>query len=147
MKKLLKPMSEVSSLYDVSNDAVILFKSEQEVEKFISLYEEEGQKSREDSVQCLAHFVWSLQTLNGVVINFSTWTMNHGCPNKGENIRFFEDQESGTILAETVVDVKKGDELLNDYRDFDNMDDFWIKFCKKEGTKDVVTNLKQYVDL
>ena len=91
--------------------------------------------------------MWSLQTLNGVALNFSTWTMNHGCSNKWENIWFFEDQGTGTILAKTVAHVKKGDELLNHYRDFDNMDDFWIQFCKKEGTKDVVTNLKQYGDL
>ena len=85
--------------------------------------------------------------MNGVVVNFSTYSTNHDFPNKGENIRLFEDKDSGMILAETVVDVKKGDELLHDYRDLDEMDDFWILFCKKEGTKDVVTNLKQYVDL
>ena len=140
-------MSGILSLEDVSDDAAIFFQSEEEVEKFISLYEEEGQKSRKDIVEFLAHFIGSFQTLNGVAVCFSSFNVNHGCPNTGENIRFFEDQESGTLLGKTVADVKKGDEFLTDYRTFDCMDEFWIEFCKKEGTKDVVSKIKEFVDL
>lgn len=148
MEKYMISMSDVNSLHDVKDDAVILFKNENEIEDFIHLYEETGNQACEDTINCLAHFIWSLETLNDkVALNFSTWSVNHGDTNRGENIRFFEDVHDCKILAKTVVDVSKGDELLNDYRYFDNMDDFWIQFCKKEGTKDVVTNLRQFVDL
>ena len=145
---MIKPiitMTEVASIRSVAKDEVILFKSEEEIERFISLYEKEGRQCRKDTIDCLAHFIWTLPTIDGVTLNFSTWSMNHGDPNRGENIRFFE--ENGAIVAETVADVRAGDELLNDYRDFDSMDEFWTRFCKDEGVKDVVTNLRQYVDL
>ena len=138
-------MAQVSSIHSVNEDKVILFKNKEEVEEFISLYEDEGQQARNDTINCLAHFIGTLPTIDGVTLNFSTWSMNHGFPDEGENIRFFV--EGGTIVGETVTDVKAGDELLNDYRDFDPMDEFWVKFCKDEGVKDVMTNLRQYVDL
>lgn len=147
MEKHMISMSNVSDLYDVSEDAVVIFKNGDEIEDFISLYEEIGNHSREDIINCLAHFIWSLDTLNGVALNYSTWSVNHGDPLHGENIFFYEDFQNRRILAKTVQDVKAGDELLNDYRNFDHMDDFWIQFCKDEGTKDVVTNLRQFLDL
>jgi len=145
MVKPIIPMAKVSSIYSVSNDEVVLFKSREEVERFISLYDKEGYQTQNDTLDCLAHFIWSLPSIDGVALNFTTWSMNHGDPNKGENIRFYE--ENGKIVARTVTDVKIGDELLNDYRDFDCMDDFWIQLCKDKGVKDVVTNLKQHVNL
>ncbi|GFH49340.1 hypothetical protein CTEN210_05816 [Chaetoceros tenuissimus] len=146
MEKYMIPMSEVKSLYDVGDDAVILFKNENEIEDFIHLYQEEGNQTREDTMHCLAHFIWSLEELKDTVaLNFSTWSVNHGDPKRGENIRFYVHKRK--ILAKTVKDVSAGDELLNDYRYFDNMDDFWIQFCKKEGKKDVITNLRQFVDI
>ncbi len=148
MTKPIIAMSAISSIVDsssIANDNVILFKNRQEIETFITLYEKEGHQSRVDIIDCLAHFIWSLPSIDGVTLNFSTWSMNHGDSGHGENIRFHE--ENGAIIAKTTVDVKVGDELLNDYRDFDSMDDFWIDFCKDEGVKDVVTNLRQYVDL
>jgi hypothetical protein len=145
MAKPIISMAEVSSIHSVSPDEVILFKHKEEIEEFIELYEKEGHQSRKDTIDCLAHFIWSLSSIGGVTLNFSTWSMNHGDPKKGVNIRFFE--ENGAIVAETTTDVKAGDELFNDYRDFDFMDDFWIQFCKNEGVKDVLTNLRQYVEL
>merc|ERR1712176_1437564 len=124
MVKSIIPMAKVSSIRSVLNDEVVLFKSREEVEKFISLYHTEGGQTQNDTLNCLAHFIWSLPSIDGVALNFSTWSMNHGDPNKGANICFYE--ESGKIFARTVADVKIGDELLNDYRDFDCMDDFWI---------------------
>ncbi len=146
MTKPIIAMSGISSIVDsssVNNDHVILFKNRQEIEIFIDLYEKEGHQSRKNTIDCLAHFIWSLPTIDGVTLNFSTWSMNHGDEGHGENIRFHE--ENGTIVATTTTDVKVGDELLNDYRDFDSMNDFWIDFCKEEGVKDVMTNLRQYV--
>ena len=124
---------------EVAPDQVLNFKNIDEIEKFITLYEKEGQQLREAIIIDLAHFIWSFHDINGVTINFSTWSVNHGNPGSGENIRFF--LKDGAILGETVVDVKAGDELLNNYRDFNFMDQFWIDFCKDEGVKDVVTNL------
>lgn len=143
--KQLIPMSDISSILDVGSDEVIIFKNKEEIETFIGLYEKEGQRSREEIVDCLAHFIWSFHNTNGLCINFSTWTVNHGCPGDTENIHFYHKDDA--ILGKTVTDVKAGDELYNNYRDFDHMDDYWINFCKDEGVKDVVTNLKQYVDL
>ncbi len=145
MTKPIVPMVEVSSIFDVNEDNVVLFKDKDDIDKFVSLYEEEGKQTREDIIDCLAHFIWTLSSINGVTLNFSTWSMNHGFPGQGENIRFFE--KDGLILGETVADVRRGDELLNDYRDFDPMDKFWVQYCKDEGVKDVMTNLRQYVDL
>lgn len=138
-------MSEVSSVLGVAPDQVLNFKNVNEIEKFISLYEKEGRRSREEIVNCLAHFVWSFHDVDGVALCFSTWSVNHGNPGGGQNLRFF--RKDNAVLGETVVDVKAGDELLIDYRDLDFMDNFWINFCKNEGVKDVVSNLRQYVDL
>ena len=145
MVKPMVQMSEIPSIHSIANDEVIVFKNKDEVERFIHLYEKEGRQSRKDIIDCLAHFIWTLKSIEGVTLNFSTWSMNHGNPNDGENVRFIEDD--GLILGVSVTDIKAGDELLNDYRDFDPMDDFWIQYCKDEGVKDVVTNLRQYVDL
>lgn len=138
-------MSEISTISTVPKDTVILFESEDEIEKFIKLYEDEGGVSREDTVDCLAHFIWSLGDIQGATLCFSTWSMNHGDPDQGENIRFFK--EDGMIIGETVVDIKVGDELLNDYRDFEPLPSFWTQFCEGEGVKDVMTNLKEAVEL
>ncbi len=73
--------------------------------------------------------------------------MHHGFPGQGGNIRFFE--KDGLMLDETVLvaDVRTGVELLNDYHDFDPMDEFWDQYYKDEGVKDVMINLRQFVDM
>jgi len=145
---LLKPMismDDITSVLSIPKDRVINFKNVDEIETFIQLYEKEGNQSREDIVDCLAHFIWSLPSIEGVTLCFSTWSMNHGDPGSGENIRFTV--EDGTIIGKTSVDIKKGDELLNDYRDFSTMSAFWLQFCQKEGVKDVLTHLKEAVSI
>ena len=127
--KRLIQMSKVSCINDVAPDEVLLFKNVDEVERFISLYEKEGQHSREEIVDCLAHFIWSFHNIDGVTLNASTWSVNHGNPGEEENVHFF--REDDAILGKTVVDLKVGDELLNNYRDFDYMDDFWMNFLQR----------------
>lgn len=95
-----------------------------------------------DIIDCLAHFISSYSTFDGVAVNFCSVMVNHGDPGNGANMRLFE--KDGTKYAETITDVKAGDELYCDYRQFDYMDQFWIQFCKNEGVKDVLTNLRQY---
>merc|ERR1719384_2077591 len=95
-----------------------------------------------DIIDYLAHFVGGFSTIDGIFINFCSVMVNHGGPGNGQNIRFFE--KDGVQYAETIIDVKAGDELYNDYREFDYMDQFWIQFCKTEGVKDVLTNLRHY---
>ncbi len=145
MFKPIIPMAEISSVLSVPKNGVILFKDSCEVENFIDLYQKEGNQHRKDIIDCLAHFIWTIDGIGGATLCFSTWTMNHGDPDCGENVRFFDD--NGVIVGEAVKDIEKGDELLNDYRDFDPMPEFWVNYCKKEGVKDVVTNLKEHVDL
>lgn len=145
MVKRMVRMSEVNSILPLENDQSILFNNKKEIYKLIKLYEEEGIRSQKEIMTCLAHFIWANPTIEGVVLNMSTFSMNHGEPNKGENIRFH--QEGGIIFGETVVDVKAGDELLNDYKDFDNMGNYWYEICKEQGVKDVLTNLGQYINL
>lgn len=136
-------MKDISSILSVPFDAVIVFESDREIENFIQLYESEGYQNRECTIECLAHFIWSLPTLSGATLCFSTWSINHGDPNAGENIHFFE--EDGIIIGETVKDVRAGDELLNDYRDFNPLPEFWLSFCEKHGKKDVLTNLQDII--
>ena len=144
--KPIIPMTEISSVLSIPHNRVILFKDSREVDNFIDLYQHEGNQHRKDIIDCLAHFIWTVDGVGGATLCFSTWTMNHGDTGRGENIRFFKNDD-GVIVGETVKDVKKGDELLNDYRDFDPMPKFWVNYCKKEGVKDVLTNLKENVDL
>ena len=139
-------MTAISSVLSIPHNRVILFKDSREVDNFIDLYQHEGNQHRKDIIDCLAHFIWTVDGVGGATLCFSTWTMNHGDTGRGENIRFFKNDD-GVIVGETVKDVKKGDELLNDYRDFDPMPKFWVNYCKKEGVKDVLTNLKENVDL
>ena len=145
MVKQMIPMASVTSLKSVAHDECIMFKSVEEINRFISLYEDEAQQERVDIIDFLAHFISSYSTFDGVAVNFCSLMVNHGDPDNGANMRLFE--KDGTKYAETITDVKAGDELYCDYREFDYMDEFWIQFCKNEGVKDVVTNLKQYVEL
>jgi len=142
--KSLISMENISSILTVPNDSVILFKNEYEIERFIKQYEDEGNQERDDVIQCLAHFIWSLEDLSGAALCFSTWSMNHGDPGYGENIRFFEND--GLIIGESVTDIKAGDELCNDYRDFKPIPEFWTAFCKKHGYKDVLANLAGIIE-
>jgi len=145
MVKPMISMANVTSIKSIANDECIVFKSIEEVKRFISLYEKEARQDREDILDCLAHFIGSFSTIDGVAINFCSVMVNHGDPGNGQNIRFYE--KDGVKFAETITDVKAGDELHSDYRDFDYMDEFWIQFCKDEGIKDVLTNLRQFIDL
>ena len=146
MVKPMIPMASVTSIKSVANDECIIFKSLEELNRFISLYENEAQQERVDIINCLAHFISSYSTFDGVAVNFCSVMVNHGDPGTGANMRLFE--KDGTKYAETITDVKAGDELYCDYREFDYMDQFWIQFCKDEGVKDVlITNLRQYMDL
>ena len=140
-------MSKVSSITSIDKDSCIVFKDSEDIKRFISHYEKEGQQDRKDIIDCLAHFISSYSSYNGVAVNFCSAMVNHGDTGNGRNVRFYE--KEGTKYVETVTgsDVKAGDELCSDYRDFDYMEDFWVQFCKEEGVKDVVTNLRQYVDL
>ena len=57
LTKPVIPMAEVSSIHSVANDVILLFKNEGDFEKFISLYETEGQRTRDDIINFLPHFV------------------------------------------------------------------------------------------
>jgi len=143
VSKPIVEMTKFISLQSISHNAVVVFQNKGEVENFVKLYSEEGQ-SRKDTIDCLAHFIWSLNSIEGAALCFSTWSMNHGDPGQGENVRFFT--ENGTLVGVTCVDIKAGEELLNDYRDFD-LPNFWVDFCAEEGVKDVITSLKASVEL
>lgn len=147
MAKTLIPMSEVSSIYSVADDVTLFFKDEDDIEKFISLYEKEGQQTRENIIDCLSHYMWTLSNLNGVGCHWTPAAVNHGDPGKGDNNTNLILREDGMIVVEALTDVKAGDELLCDYSLFEPMEKFWVQYCDKVGQKDVVTNIKQYVDL
>lgn len=67
--------------------------------------------------------------------------MNHGDPGVTQNIVSYE--LDGKHLFKTVADVKAGDELLVDYRnyDFNQTGKFWLDFCKDQGVDDLFTNM------
>jgi len=147
MAKKLVPMANVSSIHSIPNDVTILFKNEEEIEKFIYLYETEGQQNRQDTINCLSHFIFTLSNLDGVAFHWTSSSINHGDVSKGEsNTSVVFREEDGMIVADTLTDVKAGDELLCDYRNFDPMKKFWVEFCEKSGEKDVLTILKQYIE-
>jgi hypothetical protein len=145
--KPIIPMADISSVLSVPNNVYILFQDSDEVDNFIDLYQQEGNQHRKDVIECLAHFLGPMGTVDGAgaTLSFSTLTVNHGDPGLGENFRLFLDD--GMVVGETVKDIKKGDELLNDYRNFEPIPEFWVNYCKKEGVKDVITTLKENVDL
>lgn len=104
MIKQLVAMNKISSISSIPKDTIIIFENEDEVESFISLYEDEGGQSCEATVECLTHFTWSLDSIQGATLCFSTWSMNHGDLGYGENICCFE--ENGKIIGDTVVDTE-----------------------------------------
>lgn len=141
MSKPMVKMSEVSSILDVSSDEVLVFENKEEIEKFIKLYVEEGNRLRKDVFEYMTHYVFSLSTSHGVTLNFSSAAVNHGDPGVTENTRSYE--ADGNHLFKTVDDVKAGDELLVDYRryDFNGTGKLWLDFCKNEGVNDLFTNM------
>lgn len=143
MIKPLITMDEVNSLFSVPLDRSILFRDEGDIEKFIELYEKEGKQSREDIVDCLSNFCHSLHSIDEAIMCFSSCSTNHGEPGDGENFRF--KFENGEIIGEATVDIKMGDELLLDYRQFEPIPQFYVDFCKKEGQKDVVSIVKEAI--
>ena len=142
--KPMKKMSEVDSIFSFEKNEFIFFKNANEIEKFIELYSAEGGQSRDKTVDCLAHFIFSLQNIDGVALCFSSCSTNHGDPGQGENFRFIF--ENGVLYGEATVDIKAGDELLLDYRQFEPFPSFWTGFCVKEGERDVVTVLKEAIE-
>ena len=145
MTKPIVSMASTSSISELSLHDTILFKNSEEIEKFIELYEKEGGQSRVDTVECLAHFMFSLSDINGVALFVSTISLNHANPGKTSNVHLYLENEC--VIGKTVADVKAGDELFVDYGVFDYMEDFYVDFCENEGVKDVVTNIKQFVDI
>ena len=137
-------MTKVSSLSQLSLNETVLFKNQQEIERFIELYEKEGIQPREDTIECLGHFMFSTKEINGVGVCVSSCCANHGTSDIN-NIHFFAKDDNITI--KTIKDVNAGDELFMDYRTFDYMDDFWLEFSKKERVRDVITSLKRFVDV
>ena len=145
--KHIVPMSDISSIHEIKFDQTILFRNKQEIEKFISLYETEGNRSREDVFEFLEHFVFCrFPTVDGVMAHFSSQCFNHAKDSDGRNVMSFE--ENGKVKIKTVTDVKAGDELLVDYSGygFDAEGQFWVGFCKEEGRKDFKTGMKEHED-
>lgn len=134
-------MSDVVSLHAISNDEVIIFQSKEDLERFLDMYEKEGNQLRKDVFEYMTHYIFSLSTSEGVTLNFSSAAVNHGDPGVTQNIVSYE--LDGKHLFKTVADVKAGDELLVDYRnyDFNQTGKFWLDFCKDQGVDDLFTNM------
>lgn len=144
MVKPIISMEDVSSLHSVSPNNTILFKNEDEINKFITLYEREGSRSRTDMVEYLSHYVvckGSQLAANCVTLNFSSAVTNHGDPGKGLNVAY--SLENGANIIRTLTDVKAGDELCSDYSNYEVID-FWAEFCEKEGVEDVVLQFQHF---
>mmetsp|Transcript_26385 Transcript_26385/g.40498 ORF Transcript_26385/g.40498 Transcript_26385/m.40498 type:complete len:215 (-) Transcript_26385:155-799(-) len=141
MSKPMTQMSDVSSLHAISYDEVIIFKNKEDLERFLDMYVKEGNQSRKDVFEYMTHYIFSLSTSEGVTLNFSSAAVNHGDPGVTQNTVSYE--LDGKHLFKTVADVKAGDELLVNYRnyDFNQTGKFWLDFCKKEGVDDLFTNM------
>ena len=135
-------MSSITSITSLSRDICIAFNSAQDLERFIDLYMIEAGRDREDIVDYMSHYVFAVPSMPGTcVVTTSSMVINHGDPNVTENIAFKRDGDD--LLAYSTMPIKQGQELYNDYRQFDNFPQFFLDFCKDEGVVDVVTGMKE----
>merc|ERR1739846_215614 len=102
---------------------------------------EEAGRDRKDVVDYMSHYVWAVPTMPGCcIITTSSMVINHGDPNVTENVSF--QREGDDLIAYSTMPIKRGEEIYNDYRQFDNFPQFYLDFCNREGVVDVVTGMK-----
>ena len=137
--KPMVPMKEIGCLVSLPANTTITFADAADLEKYIYLVGQEGNKELHDRnrvVQEFSHFIWSYDGERGC-LNSSTWSVNHaGDFDSGLNLQFFE--RGGAIVGETLVDLAEGTELFNNYRDF-VQPKFYLDYCKENGFEDVRT--------
>lgn len=51
-------MSDVVSLHAISNDEVIIFQSKEDLERFLDMYEKEGNQLRKDVFEYMTHYIF-----------------------------------------------------------------------------------------
>ena len=147
--KPIVPVGSLSSLRDVPSDSTLTFASRDDLEAYVSLCVAEGGYEREQVLEQFENFLWSLDGTRGF-LNQCTWTMNHADAGGGLNVRFAErpgrvGEGAPAIVGEALCDIRAGDELRNDYREFE-MPGFYTRFCGEHGFKDVRTAVLLEVD-
>ena len=144
--KPIVPVGSLSSLRDVPPHSAVAFVSRDDLEAYVSLCTAEGDYGREQVLEQFENFLWSLDGARGF-LNHCTWTMNHADAGGGLNVRFVERLQEGApvIVGEALCDIRAGDELRNDYREF-KMPGFYTRFCGDHGFKDVRTTVLLTVD-
>lgn len=133
-KKVL--MSEVSSIRSIPLDTTIVFKNMDDVEKFITLYEKEGGRTRSEVIEYLSHFMFASDTFEGEALHFASNILNH---RDDHNVHIYH--ENGEFVMKALTNIKAGEELLRNYHTF-CYSEAYTTFCKKEGKKDCFTIAK-----
>lgn len=130
--KPLVRMAAIDSLVALPADRVISFSDADDLERYINFNESEGGHSRGEVLNLFQNFVWSLDGRRAYLCG-STWSMNHA-HEEGLNVQKLE--RDGAIVGEALVDIAVGDELRNNYKEFD-LPDFYIRYCGDNGIRDV----------
>lgn len=135
-------MSDISSITSIPRDICISFNSTNDIDKFIHLYMKEAGRDRKDIVDYLSHYVWAVPNMPGsCIVTSSSMVINHGDPGVTENVAF-KRSEDNDLIAYSVMPLKKGEEIYNDYREFDYFPQFYLDFCEREQVVDVVSGIK-----
>jgi hypothetical protein len=146
---LVKPvvkMGQVKRLIDVPYDATIVYETVADLEKYIKLAAAEGGHSRAEVLDQFENFIWGLDEKRAA-LNNSTWSMNHGEGATETVIFTFQTLEDGreALVGEAYVDLPKGAELFNNYRDF-IMPRWYTAWTRKQKIVDVRTLVLRIVD-
>lgn len=138
-------MSSITSVISVPHDICIMFDNAEDIQNIVELYKKEAGRNHEEVIDFLSHFVGTLSSFPGCAVFTSSVMTNHGDPGQDENYAIKQDGD--LVVGGAVQFIKKGEEILNDYRNFDHFPNFWRDFCEVEHILDVVTNLKEVLDV
>lgn len=140
VEKVLLPMASIESLVSLPSDGTITFASVEDLEKYISLAQQEGGYCREEILKVFQHFVYGF---DGEVccLNVCTWTVNHADPDSAPpsalNLRVLpqtrisptKNEPERTYCAVATTDIHSGEELHMDYRRF-LLPRFYVEFAR-----------------